>query len=76
MQRHILPLASLATLGLLVAACGADVQTVEQPAVMAPDGTIVPMAADEDGELKEGETTVEVDGPEGEKEITVEVEDD
>ena len=66
----------LAALGLGLAACGSDIKTVEQPVVMAPDGTVIPVTADEDGELTDGETNVEVDGPDGEKEITVEVDDD
>ena len=44
------------------------------PAVRAPDGTIVPVTSD-DGELEEGETEVEVEGPGEDKEIEVQVAD-
>ncbi len=45
------------------------------PSVRTPDGTVVPVTS-EDGELEEGETEVEVEGPDGDKTIEVQVDDD
>lgn len=62
-------------LSVVLFGCGSDIKTVEQPYVVMPDGTHVPVTTDDEGELEEGETKVEVEGPKGDKEVTVEVDE-
>ena len=69
--------AALTTLPLLaLAACGGSSPPPGgQPTAVADDGTKVPLPT-EDGELKEGETTIKQEQPDGgEKKIKVEVDD-
>lgn len=64
------------TLALALTACGGgSPPPAGQPAAVAPDGTKVPLPT-EGGELKEGETTIKQQQPDGsEKKIEVEVDD-
>lgn len=55
--------------------CGGSPPPQGQPAVITPDGTVAPLPT-EDGELKEGETTIKQEGPGPDKKIEVDVEDD
>ena len=59
-----------------LAACGGSNPPPQgQPTAVTPDGTQVPLPT-EDGELKEGETTIKQKQPNGdEKKIKVEVDD-
>jgi hypothetical protein len=66
--------AVLAAFGLAAAGCGSDAKVVEQPAVITGDGSVVPLPT-EDGELKEGETKIELEQPGEDKEIKVQVDD-
>ncbi|MBL8739446.1 MAG: hypothetical protein JNK04_00080 [Myxococcales bacterium] len=62
---------------LTLTACGgSNPPPAGQPTAVTPDGTQVPLPT-EDGELKEGETTIKQKQPNGdEKKIKVEVDDD
>jgi hypothetical protein len=68
-------LALIAAAFVLSACGGGTPPPAGQPAVVTSDGTAVPLPT-EDGELQEGETTVEQEGPGDDKTIEVDVDDD